>query len=89
MKKTFISLTIILLAVVSISNRQKKALSNITLDNIEALAADESIYDYTQPKTVRCKLEQGGGWFTSSVRRDCVFCAVPYSCTTVECGESF
>ncbi len=89
MKKTFISLAIILLAVVAISKSQKETFSDITLDNIEALAADESIYDYRQPKTVPCKLDLGEGWFTGSVRRDCVLCAVPYSCTAVECGESF
>lgn len=89
MKKTFISLAIILLAIVGISKSQKEIFSDITLENIEALAADESIYDYRQPKTERCKLDLGGGWFTSSVRRDCVFSAVPSSCTAVACGESF
>lgn len=89
MKKIFISTAIIVLAFIAISKTQKVDSHDITLANIEALAADESIYDYTQPKTVRCKLDEGGGWFTSSVRRDCVFCAVPNSCTSTECGESF
>ncbi len=42
-----------------------------------------------QPETVACRLDEGGVWFTSSVRRDCVFCAVPYSCTEVKCGGYF
>ena len=41
---------------------------------------------WLQPETKRCTLQLGGGWFTSSVERVCVFCAVPYSCTPVQCG---
>lgn len=44
---------------------------------------------WTQPETIRCKLDLGGGWFTSSVERICVFCATPNTCTPVNCGESF
>lgn len=88
MKKLLYPLAIILLAVVAISKSQKETFSDITLENIEALAADESIYDYRQPKTVPCDYREGG-WHTGSVRRDCVLCAVPYSCTAVECGEPF
>lgn len=88
MKKAFIPTAVILLAVIAISKSQKDNFSDITLDNIEALAADESIYDYRQPKTVPCDYIEGN-WHTGSVRRDCVFCAVPYSCTAVECGQEF
>ncbi|MDE5701184.1 hypothetical protein [uncultured Bacteroides sp.] len=60
------------------------------LTSIESLAQDEFEADsWQQPETKRCMLQLGGGWFTSSVERICVFCAVPYSCTPVECGEVF
>ena len=64
---------------------------NSTLANIESLAQDEIGSDgcWLQPETKRCTLQLGGGWFTSSVERVCVFCAVPYSCTPVQCGERF
>lgn len=89
MKKISIPAIIIVLAAIAISRTQKVYYSDITLANIEALAADESIYDYSQPKTVNCILYEGGGWVTGSVKRECVFCAVPSSCTPVECGKYF
>lgn len=89
MKKISIPAIIIVLAAIAISRTQKVYYSDITLANIEALAADESIYDYSQPITVKCKLDEGGGWFTSSVKRECAFSAVPSSCTPVECGKYF
>lgn len=44
---------------------------------------------WTQPKKVACKLDLGGGWFTGSIERICVFCTVPNTCTPVECGVPF
>ncbi|MCD8165396.1 MAG: hypothetical protein LUE93_04265, partial [Bacteroides sp.] len=66
--------------------------SNIILASVEALASSENDGDnksWTQPQTVSCRLDLGNGWFTASVERQCVFCAVPYSCTAVACGEVF
>ena len=53
---------------------------NSTLASVESLAQDEIGPDdcWLQPETKRCTLQLGGGWFTSSVERVCVFCAVPY-----------
>lgn len=64
---------------------------NSTLASVESLAQDEIGPDdcWLQPETKRCTLQLGGGWFTSSVERVCVFCAIPYSCTPVQCGEQF
>ncbi|WP_291529091.1 hypothetical protein [Bacteroides sp. UBA939] len=39
-----------------------------------------------QRKTSRCSLQLGNGWFTSSIMMECVFCAVPSSCTPLPCG---
>ncbi|WP_288839636.1 hypothetical protein, partial [uncultured Bacteroides sp.] len=66
-------------------------ITDFDLLNIEALAQNESEGDnqWYQPETRRCKLELGGGWFESSVERVCVFCVVPYSCTSVACGGVF
>lgn len=50
---------------------------------------DDEPESWTQPQTVRCQLDLGGGWFTSSVERICVFCATPNTCTPVNCGETF
>ncbi len=86
MKKFFIAIAIILIGIIVISKSQKGDLSDITSDNIEVLATNESIYDYTQPATIVCRLDEGSEWYTNSLRRDCVFCAVPSSCTEVECG---
>lgn len=47
-----------------------------------------AFYDYRQPKTESCDLQEGG-WHTASVKRVCVFSATPRSCTPVECGEPF
>ena len=88
MRKKIVFTIIILSTIVVVSKNKKDNLSDITLANIEALATDESIYDYRQPKTVACDYIEGD-WHTASVQRDCVFCAVPSSCTPVECGEVF
>lgn len=88
MKKTLISTAFIFLVAATISKTQSDRPSDIILNNIEALASGESVYDYSQPKTVSCDYIEGS-WHTGSVRRACVFCAVPYSCTETECGEIF
>lgn len=83
--------TIIILSIITVSvvsKEKKENLSDIALANIEALATNESIYDYRQPETVACDYIEGI-WHTASVQRDCVFCAVPSFCTPVECGEVF
>ena len=58
---------------------------DITMANVEALSSEESIYDYKQPKTIVCDLQEGE-WHTGAVERICEFCAVPYSCTPFPCG---
>ena len=65
--------------------QESEPLSDIALANVEALAENESIYDYKQPKTVVCDMQEGP-WHTGAVERICVFCAVPYSCTPMPCG---
>lgn len=60
-------------------------LCDVVMANVEALANDESIYDYKQPKTVVCDLREGP-WHTGAVERICVFCAVPYVCNPFPCG---
>ncbi|MBE6287991.1 MAG: hypothetical protein E7099_07385 [Mediterranea massiliensis] len=64
---------------------QENFISDLALENIEALADNESIYDYKKPKTVACDDVQGF-WHTASVERICVFSAVPSTCTPVACG---
>lgn len=88
MKKTFLITIVCLLSIVAILKARKNRPMDIALANIEALAADESIYDYTQPETVPCDYQEGH-WHTASVERVCAFCAVPYSCTPKACGEVF
>lgn len=61
---------------------------DITSANIDALASNESLNDYRQPKTESCDLQEGE-WHTASVKRVCVFSATPRSCTPVKCGEPF
>lgn len=87
MKKIILT-TIIVLTTIAISKSQKNNYSDLTLANIEALATNESIYDYRYPKTVSCDLQEGG-WHTASVERICVFSATPSSCTAVACGKEF
>ncbi|MEG0153659.1 MAG: hypothetical protein RR744_10905 [Cellulosilyticaceae bacterium] len=96
-KLTSAILKVLLLLITSLSmllniNKSHKLanIAEVPLASIESLAKPENGgQSWLQPRTVGCKLELGGGWFTASVRRDCEFCAVPYSCTTVECGGSF
>lgn len=90
---TFVSICIVAVSSYLIFNQSSevKKVLNLTLARIESLANNESggSHSWLQPKTERCRLELGGGWVTSSVERICVFCAVPYSCTAVPCGETF
>ncbi|WP_455592887.1 hypothetical protein [Bacteroides sp.] len=92
---TLVSICIVAVCLCITSVNRKQELSKfakLTLLTIESLANNESgggSASWVQPKTERCKLELGGGMFTSSVERVCVFCAVPYSCTAVACGEAF
>lgn len=94
-KKIFILSSIMMITslslLLSIKSNKLASIVDVSLADIESLANPEGGGDHSwlQPKTVACKLDLGGGWFTGSVRRDCEFCAVPYSCTTVECGGSF
>ena len=85
------SLVIIISNLFFKSNSKSILITDFDLLNIEALAQNEREDDnqWYQPETRRCKLELGGGWFESSVERVCVFCAVPYSCTSVACGGLF
>lgn len=64
--KFFIAIAIILIGIIVISKSQKGDLSGITSDNIEALATDESIYDYTQLATIVCRLDEGSEWYTTA-----------------------
>ncbi len=72
-------------------------LSDLALVNVEALAQLENGCDEChqdnygrEPRTERCKLELGGGWFTTSVQRVCDITAdASQSCTPVECGGYF
>lgn len=91
---TLISICVIAVSLCFISDNGKQQLAkltDLTLAKIESLANGESGGDHSwlQPKTERCRLELGGGMFTSSVERICVLCVVPYSCTPVACGEVF
>lgn len=88
MKVKFAILIVMFFASAIILKSKKETIPNVTLENIEALASDESIYDYRKPKTVPCDYIEGS-WHTASVRRDCVFSAVPSSCTAKKCGEAF
>lgn len=63
-------------------------MSDLAMANVEALADNESIYDYKYPKTIACDLQEGP-WHTASVERICVFSATPSTCTPVACGEPF
>ncbi|OPZ26323.1 MAG: hypothetical protein BWZ00_01671 [Bacteroidetes bacterium ADurb.BinA174] len=72
-------------------------LSDLALANIEALAHLENGCDTChldnygrEPKVERCKLDLGGGMFTSSVKRICEITAdASRTCTPVECGGYF
>lgn len=72
-------------------------LSEMVLANVEALAYLEDGCDECHlgnygriAQTESCMLEQGGGWFTSSVKRVCNITADASStCTPVECGGYF
>lgn len=93
---TLVSICVVAVSLCFISDNGKQQLAkltDLTLAKIESMANTESggggNNSWFQPETARCKLELGGGMFTSSVERICVFCAVPYSCTTVACGEVF
>lgn len=93
-KKMIVLLTICLMfAFVQQYFKQNSELANFinfTLANVESLAQDEAGSDsWLQPETKNCTLQLGGGWFTGSVKRVCEFCAVPYYCTPVPCGERF
>lgn len=63
-------------------------MSDLAMANVEALADNESIYDYRYPKTIACDLQEGP-WHTASVERICVFSATPSTCTPVACGRTF
>lgn len=92
MKKNVIPFVVVAFSSVVGYNVQKEQgaekLSDIALMNIEALAGDESVYDYKKPQTVSCDLREGP-WHTASVERVCDFSAVPSSCTPVEYGGDF
>ncbi|HBG41550.1 MAG TPA: hypothetical protein DDW85_09075 [Porphyromonadaceae bacterium] len=72
-------------------------LSDLILANVEALAQLENGCDEChlgnygrEARTVPCKLDLGGGWFTGSVQRVCDITADASStCTPVECGGYF
>ena len=89
MKKTFILTIVCFLSTVAILEAQKNRPMDIVLENIEALAAGESIYDYRYPKTVACDDYQEGWGHTASVERICVFSVAPSTCTPKACGEEF
>lgn len=72
-------------------------LSDLALANVEALAhledgCDECHSDNygREPRTETCRLDLGGGMFTSSVRRVCDFTPdASQTCTPVEYGGYF
>lgn len=73
-------------------NKKKVQLSNLILDNIEALAqSNESSTEEKgkSPETKRCKKTFPDGTFTSSVERVCTPSCSSCTCTPVPCGEPF
>ncbi len=102
-KKTILSslFVIALVAVTAYGINKSMAnhshLSDLALANMEALAqledgCDECHLDNygREPRTERCKLDLGGGMFTTSVERICEITAdASRTCTPVECRGYF
>lgn len=96
-KKIFGSILAVAIAAVAtvnvnFNNEAENALSALGLANAEALANGEegSAKKGEACETERCKLDLGGGMYTSSVERICVTVDDPNStCTPVSCGEVF
>lgn len=40
-----------------------------------------------QPDNVRCVYEKPNGVHVYTFKTECVFCAIPYSCTAIPCGR--
>ena len=79
------------------SMKSETEFSDLVLSNVEALAYLEDGCDGChsgnygrEPRTLRCKLDLGGGMFTSSVERVCDITAdASRTCVPVECGGYF
>jgi hypothetical protein len=85
-------LAIVLVITININlNNQGNGLSDMALANVEALAGEALPYESIGCQTAPCKLELGGGWFTGSVKKDCIVLdnGQYSSCSSVPCGEVF
>lgn len=102
--KVLAVVVIAVLAAVNVYLSKQETRSDLTMLNLEALAND---FEWTNPEidvpwgpdlkmgkikdVRRCKLDEGGGFFTSSVEQVCLNQYVSYdsTCTEYACGESF
>lgn len=91
MKKVLFTIALVAFSIGTYLNARTSSCNvNLTMEQVETLSTGElDNGHWLEPKTVSCKLELGGGWFTASVERVCEFSTVLSNCTAVKCGDSF
>lgn len=90
MKKTLLMIVLVIFSLVSYLNAkdQKKDMEFTTIESVEILSRSEmGNGHWMDKKKVRCKLNLGGGWFTSSVQQYCILVDYMSNCMGTACGE--
>ena len=92
MKKVLLAMVLVSFSLVTYLNAKCQTLSaeSMSMESIEVMVRGEMDNGHWMDgETVRCKLELGGGMFTSSVMKVCVLVDYMSNCTGAACGEFF
>lgn len=90
MKKTLLTVVFVISSLLTYLNAkvQNEDMQLTTIEYVEVLSRSEMGNGHWMDKRkVRCKLNLGDGWFTSSVQQYCVLVDYMSNCMGTACGE--